>query len=474
MSDESLPEIPDSWKLVNLIDISFVISGKTPKGISSSENGTIPFFKVKDMNTVGNEKFMFKSDIYFTDEDVKKFKLNIQKEGTVIFPKRGGAISTNKKRILSEPSAYDLNIMGVNSVLVPYTYIYYWISSIELISLADGSNVPQINHKDIEPLLIPLPPLDEQKRIVNKVEELFTKLDAGIQELTRAKEKLKVYRQSVLKHAFEGKLTEEWREARKDEIESASNFLKNIENERIKESKTKKKSAVPDTSELSKIPDEWEWTYLESIIFNHDKSRIPVKSADRKEMSGIYPYYGASGIIDYVDNYLFDGEYLLIGEDGANLLSRSKPIAFLAKGQFWVNNHAHVLQTRGNMPLSYLEHYINSIDLKLFVTGSAQPKLTQRSMNKIPIKIPPSDEQKIIAEEIDAKFSLIEDIEKNLNENLIKANNLRQSILKKAFTGQLVHQDPNDEPAEQLLERIKAQKEKQKPQRKSKQKRLVK
>ncbi|MDM8532781.1 restriction endonuclease subunit S, partial [Anaerolineales bacterium HSG25] len=142
------------------------------------------------------------------------------------------------------------------------------------------------------------------------------------------------------------------------------------------------------------------------IVENHDQKRIPLKSADRSLRSGKYPYYGASGIIDYIDDYLFDGDYLLIGEDGANLLARATPIAFKASGKFWVNNHAHVVKPKSNVLLDWLVRFFDVLDLKPFVTGSAQPKLAQRLFNTIPVPLPPLDEQKQIAAILDKADAL--------------------------------------------------------------------
>jgi type I restriction enzyme S subunit len=140
-------------------------------------------------------------------------------------------------------------------------------------------------------------------------------------------------------------------------------------------------------------PFQWPVFNLGEICHNEDARRIPVKSSDREVMQGEYPYYGASGIIDYVDDYLFEGQRLLVGEDGANLLARSSPIAFIADGRYWVNNHAHVLRENGKARLSFLEHYFALIDLKPFVTGSAQPKLTRSALDALPVPLPPLDLQ---------------------------------------------------------------------------------
>lgn len=115
--------------------------------------------------------------------------------------------------------------------------------------------------------------------------------------------------------------------------------------------------------------------------------------AEREKLEKRYDYYGASGAIDKVDKYLFDKPLLLIGEDGANLLARTKPIAFMARGQYWVNNHAHVLDGLSEVLLEYIALFINSISLAPYVTGTAQPKMNQAKMNSILIPLPPEEEQ---------------------------------------------------------------------------------
>ena len=127
-------------------------------------------------------------------------------------------------------------------------------------------------------------------------------------------------------------------------------------------------------------------------------------------MDKIYDYYGASGVIDKVDRFLFRKPLLLIGEDGANLLLRSKPIAFIAAGQYWVNNHAHVLDSVEGLLLEYVAIYINAINLAPYVTGTAQPKMNQEKMNSIFIPIPPTNEQMRIVQEIERLTPIIEQL----------------------------------------------------------------
>lgn len=155
-------------------------------------------------------------------------------------------------------------------------------------------------------------------------------------------------------------------------------------------------------------PKGWDEANFGDVVVNNDGQRRPVKAADRASRHGEYPYYGASGIIDYVDEYIFDGINLLIAEDGANLLSRSTPIAFQATGRYWVNNHAHVVGASDRADLTYLEICLNLRDLRDFVTGSAQPKLTQKALSSIPVPLPPMRDQKRFSVQVGQILSLIQ------------------------------------------------------------------
>jgi type I restriction enzyme S subunit len=176
----------------------------------------------------------------------------------------------------------------------------------------------------------------------------------------------------------------------------------------------------------------WPIVEFSEACQNEDGARIPVRASDRADRVGQYPYYGASGIIDYVDDYIFEGERLLIGEDGANLIARSSPVAFIASGNYWVNNHAHVLAANGKAELRYLEFFINGIDLRPFVSGSAQPKLNQSNMNRIPVPIPPMDMQKEFVEFLRTSDRL----SALMNRNLTYISSLFDLLQHKAFFGE--------------------------------------
>jgi restriction endonuclease S subunit len=149
------------------------------------------------------------------------------------------------------------------------------------------------------------------------------------------------------------------------------------------------------------IEPDWDVVPLGSICENLDGKRRPITKSDRKP--GPYPYYGASGIVDRVESYIFDEPLLLVSEDGANLLARSTPIAFSVSGKIWVNNHAHVLRFPEMATQRFVEHYLNSISIANYVTGAAQPKLNQAQLNSIEIPLPPLEEQRRIAAELDAE-----------------------------------------------------------------------
>ena len=263
--------------------------------------------------------------------------------------------------------------------------------------------------------------------------------------------------------------------------------------------------AIRDDEKPFELPHGWEWVRFGTATINRDAERIPLSTDIRMGMQGSYDYYGASGIIDKVNDFLFDKSLLLIGEDGANLINRSTPIAFIATGKYWVNNHAHVIDGISVDFLKYIEIYINSISLEPYVTGTAQPKMNQAKLNSIILSLPPIEEQKRIVAKVDSLMVLCDKLEtlqqqrqqldpmtqtavldallpsplageglgmggasawQRLNQHMttlfhtpesVKA--LRETILQLAVMGKLVPQDPNDEPAAVLLQHIAAEKD---------------
>lgn len=185
----------------------------------------------------------------------------------------------------------------------------------------------------------------------------------------------------------------------------------------------------------------WQIYNLPEISENWDYLRRPVTKSDR--VPGDVPYYGASGQVDSVRDHLFDDDLLLISEDGANLLMRTYPIAFSISGKSWVNNHAHILKFDDMATQRLVEYYLNSISLAPWVSGMAQPKLNQKALNSIPIPLPPKSERAKLVGELDDLADRIERLEANQEQRLGALASLKQSLLHRAFTGELTAASPN-------------------------------
>ena len=184
-------------------------------------------------------------------------------------------------------------------------------------------------------------------------------------------------------------------------------------------------------TEVGVIPDDWEVAELGQLANFLDELRKPIKSSDREKMKGAYPYYGASGIIDYVNNYIFDDELILLGEDGENILSRNLRLAFIVRGKVWVNNHAHVLKAKEGCSTAFLAEKLESLNYDQYNSGTAQPKLNKRTCSKIKFPIPPTKtEQTAIATALSDMDALIEGVEKLLEKKRRIKQGAMQELLK--------------------------------------------
>lgn len=268
-----------------------------------------------------------------------------------------GTIGYSDKEFWSSDGCYCLS--HVDSV-VP-KYIYYLLANNQHYFQAKvrHGGIPTLDALVVKNYEIPLPPIEVQTEIV-RILDKFTSLEA---ELDCRKRQYEYYRDKLL--SFD-----------------------NVGGQEV------------------------EWKKMSEVCVNCDSKRKAVTGAKRE--SGNIPYYGASGIVDYVKDYIFDGDYLLVSEDGANLLARNTPIAFSIKGKNWVNNHAHVLKFDNLTSQKFVEYYLNSICLSTWISGAAQPKLNQENLNRIPIPIPPLAEQHRIVAILDRFESLTTSLQSGL------------------------------------------------------------
>ena len=313
--------------------------------------------------------------------------------------------------------------------------------------------------------VLPLPPLPEQKRIADKLDAVLARVDACRDRLDRIPAILKRFRQSVLAAATSGKLTEDWRELNRQPVGQASaEVLQRIIHRREK-NLANKKFKEPSECNLTywkiDVPCSWSVESVSAYAECLDHLRIPVTRNKRANTQGLYPYYGANGQVDMVDEYLFDDELVLVTED-ETFYGREKPIAYRTSGRCWVNNHAHVLLAGNRSSADYLCYTLMYYDVLPWLTGTTgRAKLTQGVLNLLPIAVPPQTELLEIVRRVESLFSYADRIEAHYQTARARVEKLTPALLAKAFRGKLVPQDPNDEPASVLLERIKEKREDQ-------------
>ena len=282
--------------------------------------------------------------------------------------------------------------------------------------LITGIAVPKLNQTNLNNILIPLPPLAEQKRIVEKVDQLFALIDGLDSNKEDLLEVINLTRNQVLQEAIQGKLVEQ-----NSEDEPASVLLEKIKKEKerlVRSKKIRKEKSLLEVTEEEKpyeIPKGWEWVRLGEVSNNYDSKRKPISIKNRDNLRKIYDYYGATGAIDKVDDFIFDGLYLLIGEDGGNFFNK-KDVAFIVEGKFWANNHVHVLDFFNETLTRHIKNTLNSIDFedRELITGIAVPKLNQTNLNNILIPLPPLAEQKRIVEKVDTIMNMLDELENEL------------------------------------------------------------
>ena len=343
---------PDGVPMVALISVADVLYGcPFDAKLFTDDDSYIPLIRIRDV--VPGIPSTYYSGDYQDLYIIHKGDILVGMDGNFNLEKwksdRNGVLCQRVCKIESNSKGLVLN-----------NYLYHYLGPLfKLIEESTpGGSVKHLSAKTINQIQIPLPPLPIQQRIVEILDKFTSLVSSLDSEIALRQKQYEHYRNKLL--SFE--------------------------------------------------EGEFEWKTLPEISTNCDRQRKPITGS--KRIAGRYPYYGASGIVDYVESYIFDGNYLLISEDGANLLARSTPIAFSIEGKNWVNNHAHVLKFENMDTQRIVELYLNSIDLTPWISGAAQPKLNQDNLNKIPIPIPSLDRQLSIVRTLDTFESLLTNLKK--------------------------------------------------------------
>ena len=438
LADEVPFDIPDSWEWVRLIDVcEYIQRGKSPKYSPIKKYPVVAqkcnqwsgfsiekaqFIEPNSLSSYGPERLLQDNDLMWNSTGLGTLgRMAIYKTAANPYE-------------LAVADSHVTVIRPLKQFVLP-EYLYYYFANPSVQSViedqADGTTKQkELATATIKAYLTPIPPLDEQRRILAKLSEVLPVVkNYGVvyDETTAMQEAFpESLKKSILQEAVQGKLVPQ-----DPSDEPAEALLERIRAEKqrlIKEGKIKKdkhESVIfrRDNSHYEKldgverciddeppfeIPENWCWVRFGTALVNRDAERIPLSVSQREKLDKKYDYYGASGVIDKVDRYLFDKPLLLVGEDGANLLLRSKPIAFIASGQYWVNNHAHVIDAVAGVDLRYIALFINATNLAPYVTGTAQPKMNQEKLNSILVPLPPTNEQRRIVSAFEGIAAIIQ------------------------------------------------------------------
>lgn len=363
------------------------------------------------------------------------------------------------------------------------TFLWKWLNSahcrayFQAHATGTAGNMPKINGTVVRDTPTPVPPLTEQNRIVAKLNTLQSHARRAREALAELPNLIDHLRQRVLAAAFRGDLTADWREAHPD-VEPASVLLERVRAERrarweaAELARMTSKGRLPmggrwkeryteptavDPAGLPALPRGWVWTSVSAVSECLDHMRQPITKKDR--LPGEVPYYGANGLVDHVQDHLFDEDLVLVTED-ETFYGRTKPIAYRVSGKSWVNNHAHVLRSLAPIPPDLLCYQLMYYKVEPWLSGTTgRAKLTQGALLSLPLALPGYDELIEIGRRVASQLRHAELL-------LAQAGNLGEAIqemdrglLTRAFRGELVPQDPNDEPASVLLERLRARRE---------------
>ena len=498
--------IPETWVIATVGDVcSQPQYGYTTK---ASNRGDLRLLRTSDI-TSGSINWETVPYCAENPDDLEKYSL---KDGDILVSRAG---SVGVSYLVAKPrKAVFASYLIRFKPFIDRQFLAYFLQSPDYwVTIADeklGIAVPNVNATKLTSITLPIPPAAEQRRIVAKIEELFSELDKGIESLKTARAKLNIYRHAVLKHAFEGKLTAQWREENKDKLETPEQLLARIKQERearyeqqlqewkaaVKEweeggklnkkpSKPKKVNELPpltesELMELPRLPDGWGWVRLGNlgVEISDGPFGSNLKSSDyvgdgirviRLENIGVLEFHNEKVSHITLNKYKTISKHTVTAGDVivSSFVANGTRAVVLPNYIERAVNKADCFCIR-----RYGENLINSYTAMFLVTrcahrqlgaqvhGATRPRINTIQLKNCAVPLISRNEQEQIVSELEEKLSLIEQLETHIEANLQKAATLRQSVLKKAFEGKLVPQDAHDELASILLDRIRVEKEK--------------
>lgn len=485
---KKVKKLSTGWGEAKLIDVALIFMGQSPAAsLINKEGKGLPFFQ-------GKTEF---TDIYPYINKHCEEPSRIAEKNDILLSVRAPVGPVN---IAKEKSGFGRGLSAIRGFTgLDYKFLFYQLRGMEkhIESLGTGSTFSGINRDKVENLHINIAPQAEQVRIVDKLEELFSELDTGVKELKSAQIKLTQYRQSLLKSAVEGSLTQQWREANTESIkETGAQLLERIlaerrerwEEQKLEEFKAKDKkppknwqakypeAATPDISDLPELPIGWVWATIDQLAINKrygsstktndDSSGVPVLRMGNIQDGKLD--YGNLKFLpvdhkEFPDLLLNDGDLLFNRTNSAELVGKTAVYRDIGKPVSYASYLISVTFSEHVLP-EIAAYYINSVLGKKWLSEvmnqtAGQANVNGTKLGHLAIPLPPSAEQKALIDEISNEFDSVDRQVEATAVGLKQSEAQRKNILKSAFSGQLVPQDPNDEPASELLERIKRERE---------------
>lgn len=377
------------WIKKSLIEIVELISGGTPK-TSKSEywDGNINWLSVKDFNNCN--RYVYSTERTITEEGLNNSSTKLLQKNDIIISARG---TVGEIAMIPFPMAFNQSCYGIRAKDgIDSTFLYYLIKNSirKLKAITHGSVFDTITRGTFDNIEVNIPDLDTQRKIAKFLSNIDDKIENNQKINNNLEQQAKV-------------LYKDW-------FFNFSPF-----------------------STDGTLPDGWRVGNVNDIIQLHDSKRVPLSGAERDKMAKIYPYYGATSLMDYVDNYLFDGIYLLLGEDGTVVDSLGFPILQYVYGQFWVNNHAHIITGKEGFSVEELYLFFSLTNIKSIVTGAVQQKVSQQNLRKVPAIIPNKEVLSAFDKLIQPIFAQIRNI-RDENASLVK---IRDTLLVKLMSGDI-------------------------------------